>query len=345
MGNDVQFSEEDIRPKNVTEGAKTAILKDLGRLLMNRDKFVDVFCPACNSDKFVPTYKKFGLDYVSCNNCGTLYINPRPSPEVLEKCYKESDVYAYWDKYIFPSSEKARREKMFKPRVDKLLEFCKKYNIATDSILEVGAAYGTFCEEMTSKNVFKRIVAIEPTPGLAQTCRNKNIETIESPVEKVSFPEDKKFDVVVSFEVIEHLFSPVDFINQCKHFLKPGGLFVATCPNGKGFDFVVLKELCNSIDYEHLNYFNPYSLNLLLARCDFETLEILTPGRLDAEIVRKKILGGEFDVSNSPFLKQVLIDNWETVSIPFQNFLAENQLSSSMWIIAKNHVQKKNYQQ
>ena len=212
MENDIQFSEEDIRPKNATKGAKTAILKDLGRLLINSDRFVDVFCPACNSDKFTSAYKKFGLDYVSCNTCETLYINPRPSPEILEMCYKESDVYAYWDKYIFPASEKARREKIFKPRVDKILEFCKKYNITADSILEVGAAYGTFCQELESRNIFKRIVAIEPTPNLAQTCRNENIETIESPVEKVSFPEDKKFDVVVNFEVIEHLFSPINFI-------------------------------------------------------------------------------------------------------------------------------------
>ncbi len=336
MLSEIQFSEEDIRPKNVTEGAKTAILKDLGRLLLHSDKFVNVFCPACNRNEFTPTYKKFGLDYVSCNNCETLYTNPRPSPAVLEMCYRESDVYAYWDKYIFPASDKARREKMFKPRVDKLLEFCKKYDVPTDSVLEVGAAYGTFCEEIKSRNIFKRIVAIEPTPNLAQTCRNKNIETIELPIEKVSFGENEKFDVVVNFEVIEHLFSPEDFINQCKKFLKPNGLFVVTCPNGKGFDFTVLKELCNSIDHEHLNYFNPHSLNLLLSRCGFQVLETLTPGRLDADLVRKKILSGEFDVSNNPFLKQVLIDNWKTASIPFQNFLAQNQLSSSMWIVAKN---------
>ena len=342
MSNEIQFSEEDIRPKDVTEGAKTAILKDLGRLLLHSDKFVNVSCPACNYNEFTPTYKKFGLDYVSCNNCQTLYISPRPSLEVLEICYKDSDVYAYWDKYIFPASEKARREKMFKPRVDSLLEFCKKYNVTTDSILDVGAAYGTFCQEVASRNIFKRIVAIEPTPDLAKTCRDKNIETIESPVEKVSFGESEKFDVVVNFEVIEHLFSPEDFINQCKKFLKPNGLFVVTCPNGKGFDFTVLKELCNSIDHEHLNYFNPHSLNLLLSRCGFEVLETLTLGRLDAQLVRKKILSGEFSVLNNPFLKQVLIDNWETTSVPFQNFLADNQLSSSMWIIAKNTTFKIN---
>lgn len=342
MLDQVQFSEEDIRPKHVTDGQKTAVLKDLGRLLSHIDKFIHVSCPACGRDERTPTYKKFGLDYVTCNHCATLYITPRPSPEVLEVCYRQSDVYAYWDKYIFPASDKTRREKMFKPRVDKILEFCKKYNVTTGSILEVGAAYGTFCEEIASRNAFKRIVAIEPTPGLAKTCRDKHIETIELPVERVSFGENEKFDVVVNFEVIEHLFSPEDFIKQCKQFLKPNGLFVVTCPNGQGFDFVVLKELCQSIDHEHLNYFNPHSLPLLLSRCGFEVLETLTPGRLDAELVRKKILSGEFSVFNNPFLKQVLIDNWKTTSVSFQNFLAQNQLSSSMWVIARNTSLKTN---
>lgn len=334
--NKVKFTEDDIRPTDIIAGQNNAILVDVGRLLMQRNSFEEVSCPACSRNDSAPVYKKFGLDYVLCKECETMYINPRPSKEVLEICYRESDVYAYWDKYVYPASDKARREMMYKPRVDRLLEFCKKYGVSTNSILEVGSAYGTFCEEIASRKIFSRVVGIEPTPALADTCRKKGIETIELPVEKVSFTETEKFDIVVNFEVIEHLFSPEDFIRQCRTFLKPGGLFVASCPNGKGFDFVVLKDLCQSVDHEHLNYFNPQSLNLLLTRCGFEVLETQTPGKLDTELVRKRIKSGEFDVSSNPFLKQVLIDNWDTVGDSFQDFLSDNNLSSSLWIVAKN---------
>ena len=56
---------------------------------------------------------------------------------------------------------------------------------------------------------------------------------------------------------------------------------------------------------------------------------------LDAELVRNKILGGEFDISNQPFLNQVLVDNWVELGAPFQNFLIDQGLSSNMWIVAR----------
>jgi len=60
-----------------------------------------------------------------------------------------------------------------------------------------------------------------------------------------------------------------------------------------------------------------------------------TPGKLDAELVRKQILLGEFDVANQPFLKEVLIDKWEQIGKSFQNFLSQNLLSSNMLLVGQ----------
>ena len=65
-------------------------------------------------------------------------------------------------------------------------------------------------------------------------------------------------------------------------------------------------------------------------------LETITPGSLDAELVRKKTLAGELKLDNQPFLKQVLIDEWDSVGAAFQRFIAEQGLSSHMWIVARN---------
>jgi hypothetical protein len=64
-------------------------------------------------------------------------------------------------------------------------------------------------------------------------------------------------------------------------------------------------------------------------------LEVLTPGELDAQLVRRKVLSGEYDVSGSPFLRRVLVDEWDRLSDPFQDFLAANLLSSHMWLVAR----------
>ena len=332
----LNFTENDIRPKELLDGQKIAVMQDVGMLLSNADKFVAVNCPACNSATAKKKYSKYSFSYLECSHCKTVYTSPRPTAELLGKFYSTSINYAYWNKHIFPASEQTRRQKIVVPRVDRILEYCKKYNSPTHSILEVGAGFGTFCEELSSRGIFNRIVAVEPSPTLAATCRNKGVETIELPIEKVNLKEDEKFDVVVNFEVIEHLFSPNDFIQQCKRQMKPGALFVVSCPNGQGFDVITLKEKSNTIDHEHLNYFNPKSLELLFKSNNFEVLEILTPGVLDADIVRNTILEGEYDVNEQPFLKQILIDEWETKGKAFQEFLTANNLSSNLWIIAKN---------
>ena len=185
------LKEEDIRPDALMEKQKVFAAVDVGRLLSRYDEFVHANCPACGVDDSEHKFEKNGMKYVECRNCETFYINPRPTKEILAWFYQESPNYAYWNDVIFPSSESVRREKIFAPRVDRLLELCEKYEIKTHSLLEVGAGFGTFCSELKSRDVFKKVVAVEPTPDLAETCRTKGIDVIEKPVEDVVLNKDE----------------------------------------------------------------------------------------------------------------------------------------------------------
>ena len=314
---------------------RIAALTDVGRMLSRCSEFVQIDCPACGANDQAPKFEKNGITYVECKRCQTFYVNPRPPSEVLDWFYRGSPNYAYWNEVVFPASEAARLERIFVPRVDRLLELCRKYEVRTNAILEIGAGFGTFCAEVKRRNVFNRVVAVEPTPDLAKTCRGRGLEVRELPVEQIKLDSDELFDVVASFEVIEHLFAPVDFVGHMTRLLKPGGILMLACPNGQGFDIETLGTASNTVDHEHLNYFNPGSLAGLLAQCGLEILESFTPGKLDAELVRNKILAGEFDVSKQPFLKKVLVDDWEHLGLPFQEFLVQQGLSSNMWLVAR----------
>jgi 2-polyprenyl-3-methyl-5-hydroxy-6-metoxy-1,4-benzoquinol methylase len=328
------MTENEIRPDHLMQGQAERYANDVRRLLSYKEGFVRVPCPACGCSEAAEAFRKFEMTYETCTHCGTLYVNPRPTPEILEIYYRTSENYAYWNQFIFPASEASRREKIFRPRVARLRKICDRYESARNSLLEVGAGFGTFCEEVIAAELFRRVLAVEPTPDLAQTCRKKGLDVIEKPIELVSFAGET-FDAVVSFEVIEHLFAPGDFIHHCAQALNPGGLLVLTCPNCKGFDIVVLQALSGTVDTEHLNYFHPASLSTLVKESGLDVLEVTTPGELDAELVRKRILSKEFDASGQPFLMQVLIDEWERIGGQFQGFLAENMLSSHMWLVAR----------
>jgi SAM-dependent methyltransferase/ribosomal protein S27E len=328
------LTESEIRPNELMQEQSKRHAVDVERLLKHKHNFVEVPCPACGSQNKQEIYEKYGIQFVACNDCETNYASPRPRPEHLDEYYSHSENYAYWNKYIFPASESARREKIFKPRVQKVIDICKRFNVTPDTLLEVGAGFGIFCEEIQKTNVFNRIIGVEPTPDLAQTCRNRGIEIIEKPIEQINFGKEP-VNVIANFEVIEHLFSPREFILKCYELLMNGGIFILTCPNSKGFDILTLGEQSSAVDNEHLNMFNIDSLTKLLEDCGFEVIERGTPGKLDAELVRNQIIAKKFDVSNQPFLKQILVDEWESQKEAFQNFLSANNLSSNMLLVAR----------
>jgi SAM-dependent methyltransferase len=327
--------ENDIRPEILAAGQRVAMLQDVGRLLTRRAEFVDVACPACAAERRTARFEKYGLDYWTCAECRTVYISPRPSPAVLEWFYSHSANYAYWSAHIFPASESARRAGIVVPRVNRLLEICERHGVATGSLLEIGAAFGTFCVELQSRGAFRRLLAIEPTPDLAARCRSLALQTIAKPFEEVEFEPEERFDVVVCFEVLEHLFNPELFVRRVRSVLADNGLFIATCPNVLGFDILTLGRASESVDVEHLNYFHPGSLATLFRRCSLQVLEVVTPGVLDAELVRRKALCGEVSLEAQPLLKRVLVEEWERLGGAFQAFLAENGLSSHMWACAR----------
>jgi 2-polyprenyl-3-methyl-5-hydroxy-6-metoxy-1,4-benzoquinol methylase len=327
------MKENEIRPDKLMEEQQARYLADVERLLARRAEFVDVACPACGGRRRELAWQKYTLSYQRCSDCETVYTSPRPSSKVLADWYSASENYAYWNKYIFPASEGVRREKIFKPRVERVLSICRANGVERGTLLEVGAGFGIFCEEI-AKRGFSRVVALEPTPDLAATCRRRGLEVIESRAEDVD-PSTLRCDVVVSFEVIEHLFEPNDFARRCHALLAPGGLLIITCPNVKGFDIALLAEKSGAVDTEHLNYFHPRSLGLLLDRCGFDVIETSTPGQLDVDLVHKQVAAGGLDVSHDAFLKRVLVDEYDRLGPPFQAFLAEHGLSSHMWVVAR----------
>jgi len=326
------LSEQELCPENLLAQQEAAFARDIEKLKRRRDEFVEVPCPACSGNSGTKAFEKYSFSYITCSTCRTLYMSPRPSPALMADYYQESENYQFWAKHIFPASEEVRREKIHRLWLQRVQGYCLRYNVEQSKLIEVGAGFGTFSSLATE--VFAEVIAIEPTPDLAENCRRRSIMVIEKKIEDIT-DEVGHADVLVSFEVIEHLFEPKQFIEKSVGLIKSGGLLVLSCPNGQGFDISLLGANALAVDAEHVNLFNPASLSRLVESCGFEVLEVNTPGRLDAEFVHEAIKKKEYDVSQQPFLKKVLLDEWESLGWPFQQFLAEQGLSSHMWLVAR----------
>jgi 2-polyprenyl-6-hydroxyphenyl methylase / 3-demethylubiquinone-9 3-methyltransferase len=321
-----------IRPDGAMVGQKAAMQADVDWLASRTAQFVPVACPACGYNDSKYLYEKYSMQHRRCDDCGTQYVSPRPSADLLGQFYGQSSNYRYWAKYIFPQSREARREQMFRPRAELLARYVRERGLGNGMLIEVGAAHGLFCDEVRKLGVFSRIVAIEPTPDLAETCRELGFETIEGPFEHVKL--DAVADAVANFEVLEHLFDPAAFMQWSRNLLRPGGILFLTCPNIAGFETLMLGRDSDSVDHEHLNLMTPQSLRLLAERCGFANVEVTTPGRLDVEIVRTAL--ARSDSSDVPdVIKRLVTHPDEAIAQRLQAVLADAGLSSHMCLVAE----------
>lgn len=324
----------DIRPDELMAGQRAAMQRDIDMLLGRRSEFVEVSCPACGSTVRTALYDKYGMTHRRCGECATQYVSPRPSPAVLRDFYRASENYAFFATHIFPASAEARRERLFRPRAEMAATIARRTGVDRPSLLEVGAGYGLFCDEAAKTGTFGRIAGIEPTPDLARICRDKGIDVIEAPVEEVD--GIGTFDMLAAFEVIEHLFDPADFLAACRRLVRPGGLILLTCPNIHGLDTLLLGARSSAVDHEHLNYFNPESMERMLLRCGFDAVEVTTPGRLDVDLVRRGLAEGDVTTADlDPFLAHLFARGGATTDALFQDFLQKAKLSSNMQAIAR----------
>lgn len=330
----MSLTEDEIRPKRFDAEKKAALDRDLAWLTARTRDFIVVNCPACGSADCKPAFTKYGFRFVQCTTCRTAYMSPRATQKILGEFYANSALYDFWNAHIFPATREIRQEKIFRPRVEKIVRLCSISRENKAVLIDIGAANGAFCEEAVKSGYFSRVIAVEPSLQLAQTCRDIGLETIQAPVEEISSLRGAA-DIVTSFETIEHVFSPAECIEQCSRLLKANGILVLSCPNYEGFDIQALGVLSDSLDAEHVNLLNPASLIRLVENHGFEVIECSTPGELDVELVHQRVVSGDIDVSDDSFLKCLLVDRYEELRLPFQAFLADNRLSSHMFLMAR----------
>lgn len=326
------LNENSIRPKDLMDGQKKAMNTDIEWLKSRSVDFIDIDCPACGSNNSKFLYKKYYLSHLLCKSCLTQYVSPRPTKVLLEDFYKNSQNYAYWAKYIFSASADVRKEKIFKPRASFLINCLKKKKI-NGKLLEIGAAYGYFCEEIKKFKYFDKVIGIEPTPDLANILRSKKIDVIESSYEESKF--NFKFAAIVNFEVIEHLYNPKEFLEWCFKNLNPGGCLYLTCPNIEGFETTVLGKNSDTVDHEHLNLFNTKSIKTLAETVGFEKVVVSTPGVLDFDIVKQAYLSKKISKNElGSFLLNLIESESSDAEKQFQKYLIKSKNSTHMMLLA-----------
>jgi len=137
--------------------------------------------------------------------------------------YIESDSYLYKIKRSLTYRFSNNAIKRFFNKEDKI------------SVLEIGTGSGFFLSfihdefpnaSLSGIEYDPRLLAVTKSRAPFAKCMNGNAELFDF--------GDEKFDVIVSFQVIEHLYAPKEMLKRVYSHLKPNGVFVVTTPNLDG---------------------------------------------------------------------------------------------------------------
>jgi len=330
------MKESDIRPKALFDEYLNLCRKDIEIHFKDRAKFLDVRCPACRSSKISSSFTKDSFTYLECEHCKTLYASPRPPQEMVDSYYRNSASSEFWATTFYKETEAARRDKLFKPKARLIKSIVAQNGITPGALLDVGAGYGTLCEELIALNIFKEVFAMEPSVYLSEVCRRKGLSVIESTIEGMNVKHEAKFDLAVSLELFEHLFSVDLFFNAVSKALRPEGYFIFSTLSGTGWDILVLREHSDSVSPpHHMNFLNPRSIELLAERKGWRVVDLFTPGQLDVDIV-VNFAKHNPSVELDRFAREILVSD-EKIQNAFQKFLADNRLSSHMWVVVQKN--------
>ena len=304
-----------------------------GKTFYNKynNDFVDVNCPACGN-KGKSIFKKYGFQHRLCGNCKTIFCSPRPSEELLNIYYNQFESPKMWTRLLL-ETDIDRKILQYEPRVNKIISILSQDSKGDGGIVvDLGAGSGAFSSCLKKSEFFTRVIALDLSEDCINVCRKSELDTICGTIEDL---KDDSVDLICINDLIEHLYDPLNFLKKCYKVLRDGGSISIAAPNGEGFDFKILEDNTGNITPpEHLNYFNCFSIDLLLDRAGFQTVCLETPGKLDVEIVLNKKDKGYPINENNKYIDFLLEQSEETLG-NFQKFLSENKLSSHMLIIGK----------
>jgi 2-polyprenyl-3-methyl-5-hydroxy-6-metoxy-1,4-benzoquinol methylase/transcription elongation factor Elf1 len=250
----------------------------------NSEQIKSIECPVCHSQKISFFTEKNTYKLYSCNSCKLLFLYPLPT--TLDTVYDASYFSGAEGGFGYTDYD-ADKEPMI-PVFGKYLDIIETYipriskNSTNDpdkerKLLDVGAATGFFMA-MAEKRGWKTI-GVEFSDFAVQQGKKKGLDLYTGDIHLQAL-QPESFDVITLFDVVEHMLYPEKDLARAYELLKPGGIIVVNTPNAQSlFAKTMGKRWHLIVPPEHVHYFSPENLSVLVERVGFSVKEIKTIGK------------------------------------------------------------------
>ncbi|WP_340102800.1 class I SAM-dependent methyltransferase [Rhodohalobacter sp. 8-1] len=102
-----------------------------------------------------------------------------------------------------------------------------------DKVLEVGSGNSSFVEHLTKKGL--QATGLELNEAAVQSAQERGLNVLKENIENHSKKNLGQYDLVCSFQVLEHISDIYPFIAGMIKCLKPGGTLIICVPNNDSF--------------------------------------------------------------------------------------------------------------
>lgn len=221
-------------------------------------------CPICNS-KFIQHFKVLSIEnnkieLLKCEKCNFTF----------QKNFNEKNLD--YDKGYY------LREKKISPtflinKANYKFNLIKSFLKNKKSILEIGCSTGEFLQICKDNNL--NVSGLEISGKAVDICQKKYLPVIKNDT-KFLKNINQFFDVVIAFDVIEHLTDLNDFMINVSSVLNENGLVIIEMPNFNSILRIMNPFKWIGYNKYHLTYFNPYNLNMLFTKFNFKNVYLNT---------------------------------------------------------------------
>ncbi|MFX1511810.1 MAG: class I SAM-dependent methyltransferase [Promethearchaeota archaeon] len=202
---------------------------------------------------------------VQCISDQMMWLDPQPTSEFYHKLYAEHYHLGAPDDPLLEQatldvhSDKKKNQETAIMRLNEIEEFTN-----TGRLLDVG--FGNGCVLIEAKRRNWEVFGIEVSPFCVELIKTKGIPVACTDLLNYT-GQEKSFDVITMYSVIEHTHNPIRYLQRVYNLLKPNGILVIRLPDtpedGPPASLIA-----------HLYHFNILTISKLLERYSFKVLKI-----------------------------------------------------------------------
>jgi SAM-dependent methyltransferase len=153
-----------------------------------------------------------GVSYLECTSCTLRFFSPPATGD--EKFYADLQRISWY--YSAGKQE---------------FHMAARQIASTQHVLEIGAGRGLFAREIKPASY----TGLEFSPTAIELAAQAGIRLLPQTIEQHATEHHGRYDVVCSFQVLEHVSSPRDFLAAAVKCLRPGGRLLVSVPSEDGF--------------------------------------------------------------------------------------------------------------